>query len=98
MEYLDRGAARSQWSFAPCSPAHLARAPQREVAAGAPRLSGENASTRRQTRVVEARDTLEPRDPGAGFELTSNWPGFALIALAPCYCWQGSSPSDGPDH
>ena len=35
----------------------------------------------KQTRVVEARDTLEPRDPGAGFELTSNWPGFALIAL-----------------
>jgi hypothetical protein len=27
------------------------------------------------------RDTLEPRGPGAGFELASNWPGFALIAL-----------------
>ena len=31
--------------------------------------------------VVLERDTLEPRAPGAGFELASNWPGFALIAL-----------------
>ena len=26
-------------------------------------------------------DTLEPRQPGAGFGLTTNWPGLALIAL-----------------
>ena len=39
------------------------------------RLSG------RDDRVVAARDTLEPRDPGAGFELATNWPGLALVAL-----------------
>ena len=39
------------------------------------RLSGKRAP------VVLERDTLEPRVPGAGFELASNWPGFALIAL-----------------
>ena len=35
----------------------------------------------RDDRVVVARDTLEPPDPGAGFELATNWPGLALVAL-----------------
>ena len=35
----------------------------------------------RQARAAAAPDTLEPRDPGAGFELATNWPGLALIAL-----------------
>ena len=26
-------------------------------------------------------DTLEPRRPGAGFELKANWPGLVLIVL-----------------
>ena len=39
------------------------------------RLSGRRAPS------AEARDTLEPRRPGAGFELATNWPGLALIAL-----------------
>jgi hypothetical protein len=28
-----------------------------------------------------AVDTLEPRQPAAGFGLASNWPGLALVAL-----------------
>lgn len=39
------------------------------------RLSG------RRVPSAEPRDTLEPRRPGAGFELATNWPGLALIAL-----------------
>ncbi len=39
------------------------------------RLSG------RRSRSTVAGDTLEPRQPGAGFGLTTNWPGLALIAL-----------------
>jgi hypothetical protein len=39
------------------------------------RLSG------RQARQGVARDTLEPRKPGAGFELATSWPGLVLIAL-----------------
>ena len=40
------------------------------------RLSG------RQSRsAVIADGTLEPRRPGAGFGLKTNWPGFALIAV-----------------
>ena len=27
------------------------------------------------------RDTLEPRRPGAGFELKASWPGLVLIVL-----------------
>jgi hypothetical protein len=39
------------------------------------RLSG------RQPRAGVAVDTLEPRKPGAGFGLASNWPGLALVGL-----------------
>jgi hypothetical protein len=39
------------------------------------RLSGRRAPS------AEARATLEPRRPGAGFELAANWPGLALIVL-----------------
>lgn len=39
------------------------------------RLSG------RRARPAAARDTLEPRQPGAGFELATNWPGLVLIGL-----------------
>jgi hypothetical protein len=39
------------------------------------RLSG------RRSRSMKPSDTLEPREPGAGFGLAANWPGFALIAL-----------------
>ncbi len=35
----------------------------------------------RQSRSAVAGETLEPRRPGAGFGLKSNWPGLALIAL-----------------
>ena len=40
------------------------------------RLSG-----RRSRSAVIAGGTLEPRRPGAGFGLKTNWPGFALIAV-----------------
>jgi hypothetical protein len=40
------------------------------------RLSG-----RRSRSVVAADGTLEPRQPGVGFGLRTNWPGLALIAL-----------------
>jgi hypothetical protein len=40
------------------------------------RLSG-----RRSRSAVVTEGTLEPRRPGAGFGLKSNWPGFALIAV-----------------
>jgi hypothetical protein len=36
---------------------------------------------RRRARVVAPGDTLEPREPGAGFELATSWPGLALIVL-----------------
>jgi hypothetical protein len=39
------------------------------------RLSG------RRSRSGVASDTLEPRRRGSGFGLSSNWPGFVLIAL-----------------
>ena len=35
----------------------------------------------RRSRSTAVGDTLEPRQPGAGFGLTTNWPGLALIAL-----------------
>jgi hypothetical protein len=39
------------------------------------RLSG------RRSRSRVASDTLEPRQRGGGFGLSTNWPGFVLIAL-----------------
>ncbi len=39
------------------------------------RLSGRRAPS------PVAGDTLEPRKPGAGFGLATNWPGLALIVL-----------------
>lgn len=39
------------------------------------RLSG------RRSRSTAADGTLEPRQPAAGFGLTTNWPGLALIAF-----------------
>jgi hypothetical protein len=39
------------------------------------RLSG------RRSRSPVATDTLEPREPGAGFRLATNWPGLALVAV-----------------
>jgi hypothetical protein len=38
-------------------------------------------SSGRRARIVAAGDTLEPREPGAGFELATSWPGLALIVL-----------------
>ena len=35
----------------------------------------------RRSRSAVADRTLEPRRPGAGFGLRTNWPGLALIAL-----------------
>jgi drug/metabolite transporter (DMT)-like permease len=32
-------------------------------------------------RSPQASDTLEPRRPGRGFGMKSNWPGLALVAL-----------------
>ena len=40
------------------------------------RLSG-----KRSRAATVASNTLEPRQPGAGFTLAASWPGFALIAL-----------------
>jgi len=40
------------------------------------RLSGE-----RSRAATVADNTLEPRQPGAGFGLKTNWPSLALIAL-----------------
>jgi hypothetical protein len=40
------------------------------------RLSG-----KRSRAATVAGNTLEPRQPGAGFALAVNWPGLALIAL-----------------
>ncbi len=39
------------------------------------RLSG------RRSGPPVAADTLEPRKPGAGFGLATNWPGLALVVL-----------------
>jgi drug/metabolite transporter (DMT)-like permease len=39
------------------------------------RLSG------RRTSAPRAGDTLEPREPGAGFELKQEWPGLAMVLL-----------------
>jgi hypothetical protein len=35
----------------------------------------------RRSRSAPAGPTLEPRRPGAGLGLRTNWPGLALIAL-----------------
>ena len=40
------------------------------------RLSG-----KRSRAATVAGNTLEPRQPGAGFTLAASWPGLALIAL-----------------
>jgi hypothetical protein len=40
------------------------------------RLSGRPSRS-----AVAADGTLEPRRPGAGFGLRTNWPGLVLIAL-----------------
>ena len=40
------------------------------------RLSG-----KRSRAATVADNTLEPRQPGAGFTLAASWPGLALIAL-----------------
>jgi hypothetical protein len=40
------------------------------------RLSG-----RRSRSAVAGANTLEPRKPGAGFGLATNWPGLALVVL-----------------
>jgi hypothetical protein len=40
------------------------------------RLSG-----RRSREATLAANTLEPRKPGAGLGLATNWPGLALLAL-----------------
>jgi hypothetical protein len=39
------------------------------------RLSG------RPSPSPSAGQTLEPAQPGAGFRLTTNWPGLALLAI-----------------
>ena len=49
------------------------------VLAGPPIWRG-RLSGRRSGASVE-KDTLEPRQPGAGFELATNWPGLAPIVL-----------------
>jgi hypothetical protein len=32
-------------------------------------------------RLRSGRDTLEPKNPGSGFGIKSNWPGLVLVAL-----------------
>jgi hypothetical protein len=31
--------------------------------------------------MAATKDTLEPRQPGAGFGLAENWPGLLMVAL-----------------
>jgi hypothetical protein len=38
-------------------------------------------SRARPTSSAVPRDTLEPRKPGAGFGLKSNWPGLVLAVI-----------------
>jgi hypothetical protein len=38
-------------------------------------------STVRRPSAAMPEPTLEPSRPGAGFSLTENWPGLALMAL-----------------
>jgi hypothetical protein len=56
------------------------------------RLSG-----RRSRSAVVADRTLEPRRPGAGFSLRSNWPGLALIALGAILLLVGAAVQTPPN-
>jgi len=38
-------------------------------------------SEQRSRSAVADTDTLEPRRPGAGFGIATNWPGLALVVL-----------------
>jgi hypothetical protein len=50
------------------------------------RLSG-----RRRLRAGQPSDTLEPARPAGGFELKSNWPGLALVALGAAFLLAGAT-------
>ena len=50
------------------------------------RLSGRN-----RLRAGQPSDTLEPERPGGGFDLKSNWPGLALVALGAALLLTGAS-------
>ncbi|WP_065752871.1 hypothetical protein [Bradyrhizobium paxllaeri] len=50
------------------------------------RLSG-----RRRLRAGQPGDTLEPERPGGGFDLKSNWPGLALLALGAAFLLAGAT-------
>ncbi|QHO77319.1 hypothetical protein ACH79_36435 [Bradyrhizobium sp. CCBAU 051011] len=50
------------------------------------RLSG-----RKRLRAGRPGDTLEPERPGGGFELKSNWPGLALLALGSAFLLAGAT-------
>jgi hypothetical protein len=50
------------------------------VLAGPPIWRG-RLSGRRSRAATVADNTLEPREPAAGFTLAASWPGLALIAL-----------------
>lgn len=43
--------------------------------------SGGRLSEAKGPRAGRAGQSLEPRGPGSGLQLKSNWPGLALIAL-----------------
>ena len=48
--------------------------------AGPPIWRGRLSGKRSRVATV-ASNTLEPKEPGAGFTLAASWPGIALIAL-----------------
>jgi hypothetical protein len=51
------------------------------VALAGPPIWRGRLSGKRSRAATVANNTLEPREPGAGFTLATNWPGLALIAL-----------------
>jgi hypothetical protein len=51
------------------------------VALAGPPIWRGRLSGKRSRAATAADNTLEPREPGTGFELATNWPGLALIAL-----------------
>ena len=51
------------------------------VALAGPPIWRGRLSSKRSRAATVADNILEPRQPGAGFELATNWPGLALIAL-----------------
>ena len=59
--------------------------------AAQPIWRGRLSDPTKQTPSGEPRDTLEPRRPGAGFDVRANWPGLALLAVGGMLLLVGST-------